>query len=161
VAERLSAGGALPPLLEVARARFLEEALHLRRREAGHRREPELAHPAGGLRLEPEALGDRGRRLLRVRARLLLGDDVDSVLGEVLMQIEDLLAGRLYVLEWCSYLLRRQVAALAALGDDVAQLLDLGERHVRQDHRGRFIQRVATQVLSFVFDHQRRIRLYE
>jgi hypothetical protein len=78
----------------------------------------------------------RRRALLRVRARLLFGDDVDPVLGQVLVQLDDLLARWLDVLERRRQLLRREVTALASFGDDVAQLVDFGERHLREQRGG-------------------------
>jgi hypothetical protein len=77
------------------------------------------------------------------------------------MQIDDLVARGLRVLQRRGDLLRCQVAALAALGDDVAQLVDLGERHLRQERTRRNVrERVGAQLRRVVL-HDRRIGLYE
>ena len=58
------------------------------------------------------------------------GHHVDPVLHEVRVQVADLLLGHLDLLETPGDLLEGQVAALLALGDQRAQLLDLEERRL-------------------------------
>ena len=76
-------------------------------------------------------LAARFARLL-VGADAVFGDHFDAVLDEVGVEGGDLLLGHLDLLEGRGDLLEGQVAALAAQGDQAAQLLGLRERLVRR-----------------------------
>ena len=58
------------------------------------------------------------------------GHHVHAVLHEVRVQVADLLLGDLDLVETAGDLLEREIAALLALGDQRAQLLDLEERRL-------------------------------
>ena len=84
-------------------------------------------------------------RLLRllVGGDAVLGDHVDAVLDQVGVQVADLLLGDLDLLERGGDLLEGQVAALAPLGDQRAQLLGVRKRGSPFEPGGRLLAAVA------------------